>query len=634
MMMYAPEQERVQERGQSWLATLLEPLANLFQSSTTQETTSEWERTMQRRAYQRQQQQQQQQQQWAPEPVTLRETVPTYSTQQRVTLKQESVTKQRNAELISALKTTTKPWEFAEVIRQGAQMDLTCVEAVPEALKKLNINIPNLAINVSDESSNTYRCGSRTGSTVIELDLSNNHFQLRGGSKLDQSSRTKAGINDCLFESLAQAIPQLLDVTGPEFRQKLAECIESNPDIRRHIELGKHQGLLQQGLFGGDPRGRSVDRDEGQKRRRRSKSPSVHDDPEMETSAIEHLVTRFFAIFDMAGGIQRTAEHLGIPRSEVVRDGGSQYQDRSSSDERCHAAHVMRIQLTDRATEQLEVSNDALKEYLITKIGYTELVEKWANMWGGIGQNIDELQALLLKLLEVVDFSRDPPRMMSNYSLEYLQDTVAALNKLLLRIQPNHTAISLPDQGFWASLVSNNEITANTIIEICIKSFRIVLNKWLTVKQKHFMNTESNKSVLNRMLTIINNINDSDLLRLGRNAYKHILQLLSAKPKCGSDKMDKDDDRDNDKDGDSSAGNKASGAAIWGSAKEMVKQEAARVHVAPSSFLTTALWILVGIAITVAIVYALHLAGPVVIKFVKAYGTVYTYTKVVTVVAG
>lgn len=627
--MHQPERERVVEEGESLVTTLLKPFANLFQSSTSQETTSAWER---RRTYQWQQEQQ-----WEPEPVTFRQTVPTYSTQQRVTMAQGTVTKQRNAEQISTLKTTTSPWQFAEVIRKGAQMDLTCVEAVPEALKKLNINIPNLAINVSDESSNTYRCGSRTDSTVIELDLSNNHFQLRGGPKLGQSSNIRAGNNDCLFESLAQAIPQLLGVSGEEFREKLAECIESNPDIRRHIQLGKHQDLLHRGLFGGDVRGRPVDRDEGQKRRKRSKSPFVHDDPKMETSALEHLLSRYFAIFDMAGDIQRIAEHLGIPRSDVVREGRSLHQDRSSSDERCHAAHVVRIQITDRAGERLERSNVALNEYLITKIGYTELVEKWANMWGGIGQNIDELQALLLKLLEVVDFSQNTPGMMRNYSLEYLQNTVATLNKLLLRIDPNATPVSLPDQGFWASLFTNNEITADTIIEICKESFVIVLNKWLKTYHKHFMNTDSNKKVLKQVLTVIKNTNISTLLQLGRDAYKKIAQLLSAKPKCGSDRTDKDKDRDNDKGGVSSNGNKASGVTVWGSVKETVKKEATCSHVAQSSFLTTALWILLGIAITVAIGFAIYMAAPVVIKFVSKHTMVYSFTKIVevyTVVAG
>nr|XP_029724099.1 uncharacterized protein LOC109406853 [Aedes albopictus] len=622
------------EEGESLLTTLLRPFANLFQSSATQDTTSEWERTMQRhQTYQRQQERH-----WEPEPIPVMQTVQTYSTQQRVTMAQETVTKQRNAEQISTLKTTTSPWQFAEVIRKGAQMDLTCVEAVPEALKKLNINIPNLAINVSDESSNTYRCGSRTDlGTVIELDLSNNHFQLRGGPKQGQSSNIRAGDNDCLFESLAQAIPQLLGVSGEEFREKLAECIESNPDIRRHIQLGKHQDLLQRGLFGGDNRGRSVDRDEGRKRRRRSRSPFVHDDPEKETSALEHLLTRFFAIFDMAGAFQRTAEHLGIPRSQVVREGGSEHQDRSSSDARCHAAHVMRIQITDRANAELTGSNAALNEHLITQIGYTELVEKWANMWGGIGQNIDELQALLLKLLEVVDFSQGPPRMMSNYSLEYLQNTVSSLNKLLLRIDPNATPISLPDQGFWASLFTNNEITADTIIEICKDSFAIVLNKWLKAKQKHFMNTDSNKKVLKQMLKVVENSNTSNLLQLGRDAYKKIAQLLSAKPKCGSDKTDKDNDKDNDKGGASSTGNKSSGATVWGSVKETVKTEAASCHVEPSSFLTTALWILLGIAVTVAIGFAIYMAAPVVIKFVSKHAVVYSFTKIIevtTVVAG
>ena len=61
------------EEGESLLTTLLRPFANLFQSSATQDTTSEWERTMQRhQTYQRQQEHH-----WEPEPIPVMQTVQT-----------------------------------------------------------------------------------------------------------------------------------------------------------------------------------------------------------------------------------------------------------------------------------------------------------------------------------------------------------------------------------------------------------------------------------------------------------------------------------------------------------------------------------------------------------------------------
>lgn len=629
-MMASLERER-EPQQETWMTSLWDSITSLFQSSETQEVRSEWDRTMEQRTYQPA---------WRPpvqQVMSRQETVkkPIYSPTQRVTMTQECVLEQRNLELISTLKRTTDPTEFATVVRKGAQMDLTCLQAVPEALKKLNINIPNLAIHVSSDTSKTYKCGSDTEGVTIELDLRNNHFELLGGANLYQKPRGKVGSNDCLFESLAQAIPQLLDVPASEFRQKLADCIESNPEIRQYIQLGKHQSLLESGLYGGNIRGRSTDRDGSRSRRSRSRSLSVHDDPEEETSTLEHLLTRFYGIFDVAGVVQGVAERARINRNEVLRGGRSQHQDRHSSDVRLHASHVIRIQITDGATNQLSESNTALYTYLTTQIGYTELVETWANKWGGIGKDIDELQALLLKLLESVDFSHDSPRMMPNVSFRYLQNTVDELNELLRRIDPNATAITLPDQGFWASLFGDNVITANTIVGICKDSFITVLNKWLKIDRKHFMNEDSIKNVLKQVLKIIKNTSLSKLLQLGRKAFKKVLQLLLTKQKCDNGRNDRQDKDKDDEDGEnkSSSGNKAKNGAIWSSVKETVQQEASRNNVNPSSFLKTAGLIVLGVALVAAIAFAAYMLFPYVIKLFTVVETV-TIIETITVVAG
>ncbi|XP_021694223.1 uncharacterized protein LOC110674263 [Aedes aegypti] len=557
MLQASLEQEREPQQAIR-MTSLWDSITSLFQSSGTQEVRSEWDRTME----------------------------------------------QRNLELISTLKRTTDPTEFATVVRKGAQMDLTCLQAVPEALKKLNINIPNLAIYVLGDTSKTYKCGSSTKGVSIDLDLRNNHFELHCGANLNQKPRGKVGSNDCLFESLAQAIPQLLDVPASEF----------------------HSGNI---------RGRSTDRDGSRSRRSRSRSLSVHDDPEEETSTLEHLLTRFYGIFDVAGVVQGVAERARINRNEVLRGGRSQHQDRHSSDVRLHASHVIRIQITDGATNQLSESNTALYTYLTTQIGYTELVETWANKWGGIGKDIDELQALLLKLLESVDFSHDSPRMMPNVSLKYLQNTVDELNELLRRIDPYATAITLTDQGFWASLFGDNVITADTIVGICKDSFITVLNKWLRIDRKHFMNEDSIKNVLEQVLKIIKNTNLSKLLQLGRKAFKKLLQLLLTKQKCDNGKNDRQDKDKDDEDGEnkSSSGNKAKNGAIWSSVKETVQQEARCNNVNPSSFLKIAGWILLGVALVTAIAFAIYMVVPCIINLITVVDTV-TIVKTIIVVAG
>lgn len=162
----------------------------------------------------------------------------------------------RNSELISILKTTTSPSQFAAVVREGAQMDLTCVRAVPDALKVLDIDIPTPAINVEVDAVETYRFGTPQhqldeDGLQIDLVLSNNHYQLRGHSSQNKAPRGKPENNDCLYEALAEAIPQLLEVSGSEFRTTLADCIEASPEIQRDIRSGKHQDLLQRGVYGG-----------------------------------------------------------------------------------------------------------------------------------------------------------------------------------------------------------------------------------------------------------------------------------------------------------------------------------------------------------------------------------------------
>lgn len=164
---------------------------------------------------------------------------------------------QRNSKLISALATTTDPSQFAEIVRQGAQMDMTCVQVVPDALKALNIDIPKLAINVNTDQGNSYWFGSPQNSLdeesclVVNLILRKNHYQPLGGFTSYQIPRGQAGENNCLYEALTEAIPKLLEVSAADFRLKLADCIESNPEIRQDIRSGRHQNLLQCGVFGG-----------------------------------------------------------------------------------------------------------------------------------------------------------------------------------------------------------------------------------------------------------------------------------------------------------------------------------------------------------------------------------------------
>lgn len=371
-----------------------------------------------------------------------------------------SMIEQRNTMQISFLAKTTDPSQFADMVRQGVEMDLTCVRAVPEVLNALNIDIPKLVINVHVDGSKTYRFGtlqtnSEDDGVVIDLVLRDNHYQLRGLPEDGQRGRDLYEGNNCLFDALTLVIPQLSGVTGSEFRRKLADCIETNLDIRRHIQLGKHQALLQCGVYGGVPPSRR-------------RSNSIHEDPTKETSAAKHLIDRFETILQTAAIIQYCSEMMGIPRDEVLCEGASRFQDRHSSDPNLDAAHVTRMQIVS-TVEAIQHSHPILYEALKDKLGYTDLVEVWANR-GGVGLDIDLMQGDLISLLEVIDFNQNPPTLMQNYSLAKLQKVIEKINKRLQKRNPNSTVITLP-----------NTITATSIAGICREAYTAVLQNRIDI---------------------------------------------------------------------------------------------------------------------------------------------------------
>lgn len=407
---------------------------------------------------------------------------------------------QRNSKLISTLMSTTDPARFAAVVREGIQMDLTCVKAVPDALRALNIDASMLTIYVDVDAWTTYRFGTSQNDddgVVVHLDLINNHYQLRGRSSSNQSSCGEANTNDCLYYALADAIPQLMEVAASEFRLTLAGCIETNPEIAEHIRLGRHQRLLRCGVFGGSP--------PDDRRRGRSPSPFKPTDPTKKTSPENHLVTRFLTLFFVAADVQRISQYLGISRSEVLVEGASEYQGNISSVPDHDAAHVIRIKISEKVKEGLKC--DALLDYLKSIIGFTQIVPQWVNR-GSIGRNIDTMQAYLLKLFELVDFSTNPPSIVQNTSnlQEHLKNVVGKINELLKKKNKNASAIKVPNA---------NNLTAVDIAETCRQAFVTLLIVWLKPKVGHFMDKDHYKEVLDKVLTIIDKTPISKFLEMG-----------------------------------------------------------------------------------------------------------------------
>ncbi|XP_052867172.1 uncharacterized protein LOC128273276 [Anopheles cruzii] len=124
---------------------------------------------------------------------------------------------------------------------------------------------------------------------------------------------------------------------------------------------------------------------------RRKKDPKAH----IEDRLRRYL--RFGAI------LQAISELTGIPRLELVTGGRSVGQDqRSGHGPDFHAAHVIRV---GDASERLRSTNPYLYTTLLDIIGHTQVVEREANVWHGIGGEIDRFQSENLELLASIDFN-------------------------------------------------------------------------------------------------------------------------------------------------------------------------------------------------------------------------------------
>ncbi|XP_058064767.1 uncharacterized protein LOC131214407 [Anopheles bellator] len=101
--------------------------------------------------------------------------------------------------------------------------------------------------------------------------------------------------------------------------------------------------------------------------------------------------------------LEAISHRTGIPRGELVKGGGSQYQDQTSGHgRRFHAAHVIRVGAID---ERLREKNVSLYKALANFIGHTQVVPMEANQWNGIGGKIDRFQSNHLEHLARITFN-------------------------------------------------------------------------------------------------------------------------------------------------------------------------------------------------------------------------------------
>uniref|UniRef100_A0A182Q278 Uncharacterized protein n=1 Tax=Anopheles farauti TaxID=69004 RepID=A0A182Q278_9DIPT len=117
----------------------------------------------------------------------------------------------------------------------------------------------------------------------------------------------------------------------------------------------------------------------------------------------KHISTRLVRYFWFGGVLQAISEETGIARDKLVTGGASQFQDQSSGRGRgIHAAHVIRV---GTINSQLKSKSDSLNRALQNFIGHTQNVLREANVWHGVGGDIDRYQSDKLTALADVDFT-------------------------------------------------------------------------------------------------------------------------------------------------------------------------------------------------------------------------------------
>ncbi|XP_038110694.1 uncharacterized protein LOC6045020 [Culex quinquefasciatus] len=111
-----------------------------------------------------------------------------------------------------------------------------------------------------------------------------------------------------------------------------------------------------------------------------------------------HFKKRMTRIVRLAAMGQFVSEQTSVFRQELLIGGRSQFQDRSSHISGYHAAHVVRVKI-DRLNEQSDYFT-MLKNFL----GHTHLVERYANVWHGVGGKIDRIQSGFIRELNEINF--------------------------------------------------------------------------------------------------------------------------------------------------------------------------------------------------------------------------------------
>uniref|UniRef100_A0A1Q3FJW2 Uncharacterized protein n=1 Tax=Culex tarsalis TaxID=7177 RepID=A0A1Q3FJW2_CULTA len=145
---------------------------------------------------------------------------------------------------------------------------------------------------------------------------------------------------------------------------------------------------------------------------RRTRRRSRHEpDPSSETNedlndirdVAYHFVRRLTRFVRLGGIGQYVTDQTSIHRADVFYEGCSEHQDRTCSIPGHHAAHVVRV----RINGNVETEFPEIFEPLQTFVGHTHFVPQYANVWRGLGGEIDRIQERFLQEISTIDFRGD-----------------------------------------------------------------------------------------------------------------------------------------------------------------------------------------------------------------------------------
>ncbi|WP_264336629.1 DEAD/DEAH box helicase [Wolbachia endosymbiont (group B) of Chorthippus brunneus] len=171
---------------------------------------------------------------------------------------EDHITEKYHEDLRKLMIKTRNPDLLADIVRENIPMDMTCVSActqvVYKILKEQRVVISGLTIIVEGDGGIRQGFSSMSEGSeriIIPLELKDNHFEFCG-SITSENNRSSESKNNCLYEALSEAIPELKNIISPEgFRDKVADCIKHDKGIRYHIQQGWHRLPISLGAFGG-----------------------------------------------------------------------------------------------------------------------------------------------------------------------------------------------------------------------------------------------------------------------------------------------------------------------------------------------------------------------------------------------